>query len=60
MIGDHTVDIDAAKAFGCESIGVLREDDINRMDLIRHADYIVKQSEMSEKIMEIIKHKICV
>jgi len=56
MVGDHTVDIDAAKNFGCESIGVRRTGD--NVHSIEHADYVVEQSEISEQIIEILRHKL--
>lgn len=56
MVGDHTVDIDAAKNFGCESIGVRRRGD--NVHSIEHADYVVEQSEISEQIIEILRHKL--
>lgn len=56
MVGDHTVDIDAAKNFGCESIGVRRTG--HNVHSVEHADFKVEQSEISEQIIEILRLKL--
>ncbi|MCP4761537.1 MAG: HAD family phosphatase [archaeon] len=55
MIGDHTIDLEMAKNFGCESIGINRK---GRLELVKDATYVVKQSEIPDRIIEIIEQKI--
>lgn len=57
MIGDHAIDIEMAKSFGCEAIGIKRNGKYSNNDFDK-ADYIVHQSKMSDKIINIIKQKM--
>lgn len=54
MIGDHQVDILAAKAFGCVSIGVKTPKNQFHLD---HAKYMVDQSDISEQVIFLLKQK---
>jgi HAD superfamily hydrolase (TIGR01549 family) len=52
MIGDHSIDINAAKAFGCKSIGIQRKGSLNE---IQGANYTINQNDIPNKIIEILK-----
>jgi HAD superfamily hydrolase (TIGR01549 family) len=55
MIGDHFNDIDMARGWGCKSIGVKSEHELNS---VANADYIVNQATMFEEIVHIIKQQL--
>jgi len=52
LIGDMSSDIQAAKNFGCPSIGIRTDFEINT---IENADYIVNQNNAANEIIKILK-----
>jgi len=55
MVGDHSNDIDMGKGWGCQTIGVKSQYELNS---VSDADIIVNQETMYEEIARIIKSRL--